>query len=700
VPDTRLTGLLKRLHSGLIPATSAGQADREALRAFVARRDESAFALIVQRHGPMVLNVCRRVLHHAQDAEDAFQATFLVLARKASGIGKSESLSSWLHGVAFRVSLRAKRDAGRRRAREQQVPTSVGPDPAEAIAWRDVQILLDAEIGRLPERYRSAFVLCYLEGRSRAETAAELGVEENTLSSRLARARERLRCRLARRGVNLGSALAAVALTAGASNSAVPAVLLDTTTRAAALFAARQPLTGISTFTLQLTNGTMQTMAITKIKWAAAALAIGGTLAIGTWGAGQGPGGTPAGPPGGPGPATEPPSDKPAAVERAADYAQRQRSLSNLKQILIAMHSYAEVNGKLPADVTDKTGRSLLSWRVELLPFLDQNDLYRQFKRNEPWDSEHNLKLLSKMPEIFRVGFEPRGATHTYYQRFAITGVAWGIALEGGGEGGPGAVGGAGGPGMPMGPAGPPGPSGPGIPGGGIPGGAPGLPPMPGGPLGPRAPSGPAVGEGPSGPGVGVDPRQAPSSAVPRFPLYLTEITDGLSHTLGVIEAGPPVPWSKPADIVYDAKKPLPSLTGPFANVRHAATLDGAAHALRPNLDETTLRRLIEPNDGQVTPEVKTLRARFPVDTEEERKAIARLVKDNEDLIATIERLSAENAKLLRWHSQSTRDTEQTEAAQDALRRNLEILKAWNQKYRAELGFTPNQALPKELPGK
>ena len=699
MPDTRLTGLLKRLHSGLIPATAIGQADREALRAFVACRDESAFALIVERHGPMVLSVCRRVLHHAQDAEDAFQATFLVLARKASGIGKSESLPSWLHGVAFRVSLRAKRDAGRRRAREQRAPIPVGSDPAEALAWRDVQILLDAEIGRLPERYRSAFVLCCLEGRNRAEAAAELGVEENTLSSRLARARERLRCRLARRGIDLGAALAAVALTTGATNSAVPAALLDTTTRAAALFAARQPLTGISTFTLQLTNGTMQTMAITKIKWATAALAIGGTLAIGTWGAGQGPGRNPAGPAGGPGTAAEPPPDKPAVIERAADYAQRQRSLSNLKRIMVAMHSYAEVNGKFPPDITDKAGKPLLSWRIELLPFLDEDNLYKEFKRGEPWDSEHNLKLLAKMPEIFRVGFEPKGATHTYYQRFAIVSATWPIVVEGGGEGGPGAAGGAAGPGYPMGPAAPPGPGGPGIPRGGIPGGASGPPPMPGGPLEPTSPSGPVVGEGSSAPGgIGVDPRQASSSSVPRFPLRIAEITDGLSNTLGVIEAGPPVPWSKPADIVYDAKKPLPPLTGPFANVRHAAMLDGGAHAFRPNLDETTLRRLIEPNDGQVTPEVKTLRARFPVDTEEEKKAIARLVKDNDDLIATIERLSAENARLLRWYSQTARDMEQTEAAQEAIRRKLEILKTWNQKYRAELGFAPNQTLPKELP--
>jgi len=642
VPDTRLTGLVKRLHSGLIPAPAAGQVDGEALKAFVARKDESAFALLVQRHGPMVLRVCRRVLHHTQDAEDAFQATFLVLARKAAEIGKSESLPSWLHGVAFRVSLRAKRDAGRRRAREQQVRTGVGTDPAESLAWRDVQVILDAEIGRLPERYRSAFVLCYLEGRSRAEAAIELDIEENTLSSRLARARERLRCRLARRGVDLGAALAAVALTTGATNSAVPAVLLDTITRAAALFAARQPLTDISSFTLQLTNGAMKTMAITKFKWATAALAIGGTLAIGTWGAGQGPGGTPAGPPGGPGPATEPASDKPAIVERAADYAQRQRSLSNLKRILIAMHSYADANGKFPADITDKAGKPLLSWRVELLPYLDEDNLNREFKRSEPWDSEHNLKLLSKLPEIFRVGFEPKRATHTYYQRFAITGVTWGIVLDGGGE---------------M------------------------LPPGPDG-VPRKTPPGSAT----------------PSSSVPRFPLHFAEITDGMSNTLGVIEAGPPVPWSKPADIAYDVKKPLPPLTGPFANVRHAAALDGQAYPLKPNIDETTLRRLIEPNDGQVTPELKTLRARFPVDTEEEKKAIARLVKDNEDLIATIERLSAENAKLLRWYSQSAGDMEQTEATQDALRRKIEILKAWNQKYRAEFGFTPNQTLPKELP--
>ncbi|HJZ89777.1 MAG TPA: sigma-70 family RNA polymerase sigma factor, partial [Gemmataceae bacterium] len=462
--SARLTGLIRRLHSGLVPAPAVGQTDREALRAFVARKDESAFAVVVQRHGAMVLRVCQRVLHHAQDAEDAFQATFLVLARKAATIGKSESLGSWLHGVAFRVSMRAKRDAGRRRAKERRAPIPVGSDPAEALAWRDVQILLEAEIGRLPERFRAAFVACYLEGRSRAEAAAELGIEENTLSSRLARARERLRHQLARRGVNLPAVLAAVALTTGGSGLAIPVELLHSTTRAATLFAARLPVTEVSSFTLQLTNGAMQTMAIAKLKWAVGVLAVGGTLAVGTWGAGQVPGTSPK--PGSAAGGTD--QDKPGMAERTADYAQRQRSLDNLKKIMVAMINYHDATGRFPADIVDKSGKPLLSWRVELLRYLDEKDLNKQFRRDEPWDSEHNLKLLARMPEVFRVGFEPKGATHTYYQRFAITGVPWPIVLDGpAAAGGPGEGGGAGAaiPGIPGVPGAPPTGSGPGAPG-------------------------------------------------------------------------------------------------------------------------------------------------------------------------------------------------------------------------------------------
>src|SRR5262245_495073 len=125
-----MTGLIKQLRTGLIPIPP-GQSDDEALRAFIRFKDEAAFAALIQRHGPMVLRVCERVLQHAQDAEDAFQATFLILARRAASIDKTASLASWLHGVAYRVSLRAKRDAGRRRARERQAIAATQPDPVE-----------------------------------------------------------------------------------------------------------------------------------------------------------------------------------------------------------------------------------------------------------------------------------------------------------------------------------------------------------------------------------------------------------------------------------------------------------------------------------------------------------------------------------------------------------------------------------------
>ncbi|HJZ91086.1 MAG TPA: hypothetical protein VKE40_09455, partial [Gemmataceae bacterium] len=187
----------------------------------------------------------------------------------------------------------------------------------------------------------------------------------------------------------------------------------------------------------------------------------------------------------------------------------------------------------------------------------------------------------------------------------------------------------------------------------------------------------------------------APSSDVPRFPLRMTEVTDGTSYTLGVIETGPPVPWSKPADIPYDTKKPLPPLTGPFANVRHAGTLDGVVHALRPRLDETTLRRLIEPNDGQVVPELKTLRARFAADSEEEKKALAQLLNENLGLIATLEQQAADHAALLGLVNKMTRDIDQAEEVQEQLKTAINALKAKNKKLRDEIGLRPGAPVPK-----
>jgi RNA polymerase sigma factor (sigma-70 family) len=690
VADTRLTGLMRHLHAAPAP----GSADREALAAFVARRDEAAFAIIVQRHGPMVLRACRRVLHHTQDAEDAFQATFLVLARKAGTVGRAESLASWLHGVAVRTALRAKRDAGRRRRREQQAPTGTGPDPIDALAWHDVQAILEVEIRRLPERYRAAFVLCHLEGRSRAEAAAELGLSENTLSSRLARARERLQSRLARRGVHLSAVLAAAALAGDATVSAVAPDFFTSTVRAGLQFAARQSVTGVTDYALQLTKEALTTMAVARMKWAVGVFAVGGLLAVGTWGAGQGPGRGGGPPPGDGSPRpTDPAAEKPAPSLPDADYAQRQRSLKNLKAIGLALINYHDTFGHFPTDVTDKAGKPLLSWRVEILPYVEADNLYKQFKRDEPWDSPHNLKLLSRMPDVFRVAIDPKDATHTYYQRFAITGVTWGIVLDGG----EGASAGAGGPPMP-GVGGPPGP------GSGSPppmGGGPGFgPPGPRGvgsaPAGPGAPMGPGLGSA-AGPPTGIGPPPAaPPSDVPRFPRSITEVTDGTSNTIGVIEAGPPVPWSKPADIHYDRNKPLPPMTGPYANVRNVAMMDGGVQAFRPKLDETTWRHLIEPNDGNVVPDLKTLRARFAADSEEEKRTLAKLVEDNQELIATLEEQLHEHAALLGMASKLNKDVEQAEEQAEELKRLVETYKLKNRKLRDELGL--RRTGPVEVP--
>jgi RNA polymerase sigma factor (sigma-70 family) len=189
----------------------AERTDCELLRAFAFDRDESAFTALVQRHGPLVLGVCRRLLGQEQDAEDAFQATFLVLARKAASL-PGETVGGWLHGVAWNMAQRVRRATARQHARETQASMREMQGPVGEASLRELQALLDAEVARLPEKLRGPFVLCCLEGRSKAEAARELGWKEGTVSSRLAQARERLRARLVRRGVTLTAALTALAV--------------------------------------------------------------------------------------------------------------------------------------------------------------------------------------------------------------------------------------------------------------------------------------------------------------------------------------------------------------------------------------------------------------------------------------------------------------------------------------------------------
>jgi RNA polymerase sigma factor (sigma-70 family) len=214
--------ILRHIRALSATRSNEGRTDGELLRAFVDEKDEEAFAIIVQRHGPLVLSVCRRVVGHQQDAEDACQAAFLLLARRPSSVRKQDSLASWLHGAAYRMATNARRSAFRRREHEGRAAPLQTSDPAWSAAWREVQILLDEEIQRLPAIYREPFVLCCLENRSHDEIARRLAVKKGTIKSRLARARERLTKRLAKRGVSLNAVLAAVAVAGSRSAAALP----------------------------------------------------------------------------------------------------------------------------------------------------------------------------------------------------------------------------------------------------------------------------------------------------------------------------------------------------------------------------------------------------------------------------------------------------------------------------------------------
>jgi RNA polymerase sigma factor (sigma-70 family) len=231
---TRLNAVLHYLRGVAGPEGQAEGSDGQLLERFIARRDEAAFTALLRRHGPLVWGVCRRILARTQDAEDAFQATWLVLVRKADSIGKRESVRSWLYGVAQRVAVRA-RATQRRQAASDSLLADVAARGGDSpdLVWRDLRPVLDEEVSRLPEKYRLPVILCCLEGKTNDEAARELGCPRNTVASRLARARERLRSRLTRRGVTLSAALLAGVLARNAEAAGLPAALGEASLRAA-----------------------------------------------------------------------------------------------------------------------------------------------------------------------------------------------------------------------------------------------------------------------------------------------------------------------------------------------------------------------------------------------------------------------------------------------------------------------------------
>jgi RNA polymerase sigma factor (sigma-70 family) len=242
--------------------------DQELLASYVGERNQAAFEALVQRHGPMVLRVCRRVLHDHQAIEDAFQATFFILAAKANSITRRELLASWLYGVAYRTAVRTKASSAKwyRRAALGESRSPVAP-PAETAA-RELCEALDEELNRLPARYHKPLVLCYLEGRTRVDAARQLSWSLRTLERRLGQGRAILQVRLARRGLTLSGALLAVGLSGQAAGAAPPILLLTTTVAAAMSFAAG--IGDISRHAAILAERGLQTMYVAKVQIAIA----------------------------------------------------------------------------------------------------------------------------------------------------------------------------------------------------------------------------------------------------------------------------------------------------------------------------------------------------------------------------------------------------------------------------------------------
>ncbi len=272
--NSRVIEALRHLNGARTPSDATP--DRELLAAFIARRDGSAFATLVHRHGPMVLGVCRRMLGHHQDAEDAFQATFLVLARRATSVTPRGAVANWLYGVAYRTALEARRMAARRRAREARFELFARSEVMEPVV-DDLSVVLDDELSRLPDRLRLPVVLCDLEGRTRRDAARQLQIADGTLSNRLAAARRLLAKRLRARGVTLSVGGLAIAM-GQTGMSAVPLGLANATIQAALDPAANLASAAASS----LTHEVVKTMYLSKLKVLAAVfLLIGGAAGAG-----------------------------------------------------------------------------------------------------------------------------------------------------------------------------------------------------------------------------------------------------------------------------------------------------------------------------------------------------------------------------------------------------------------------------------
>ena len=266
MPSSSMNAVIQNLRKTVCLQNEDGLTDAQLLERFIEHRDEAAFAALVSRHESMVMGVCLRVVRNHQDAEDAFQATFLVLVRKAASIASRGLLANWLYGVAYNTALKAKASNIKRQAKEKQVTEM--PDPAMAeqeLLSDDLQALLDQELSRLPEKYRVPIILCELEGKTRKEAAQQLGCPEGSLSTRLSRARVILAKRLARHGLAVSGGSLAAVLLQNAASACVPLSVASSTIKAATLFAAGKGAM-ISGNVVALTEGVLKAMLLSKLK--------------------------------------------------------------------------------------------------------------------------------------------------------------------------------------------------------------------------------------------------------------------------------------------------------------------------------------------------------------------------------------------------------------------------------------------------
>jgi RNA polymerase sigma factor (sigma-70 family) len=272
----QLTRVIQTLREATLPHEEAGLTDGQLLESYLHSREATAFAALLRRHGPMVWGVCRRVLRNHQDAEDAFQATFLVLIRKAGSIVAKELVANWLYGVAHQTACKARATTAKRWAREKQVTAMPEPALEQHRLWDDLLPQLDQELTRLPDKYRAVIALCDLEGKTRKEVARQLKLPEGTVASRLATARTMLAKRLARRGLPVSASALAVVLAQNAAAASVPISVASTAIQAAKLFATGQAVpTGVlSAKAVALADQVVKSLLLARLKIATATVVV------------------------------------------------------------------------------------------------------------------------------------------------------------------------------------------------------------------------------------------------------------------------------------------------------------------------------------------------------------------------------------------------------------------------------------------